>query len=188
MYDVVDYFLSVGMSCDVHDDYGRTIWHDACWTVRPAWPLMELLLERAPHLLCLKDIRGHLPADYIPKSEYKLWLDFWKSNKTKLHGLLSTKSKHRPEDDAGPTIMKMMDMKNNTTPVLASGAKQSPSSAASRATIAAMQQLALLRQQRRRQQQDQHASSMKDTIMHPIQEDDSHDEDGDHHHRRRQQE
>jgi hypothetical protein len=186
MYDVVDYFLSVGMSCDVHDDYGRTVWHDACWTVRPTWPLMELLLEKAPHLLCLKDIRGHIPADYIPKSEYKLWLDFWKSNKTKLHDLLLTKSKHRPENDAGPTIMKMIDMTNNTT-VFANVAKQSPSSAASRATIAAMQQLTLLRQQRR-QQQDQHASSMKDTIMHPIQEDDSHDDCDHHHHHHQQQE
>lgn len=64
------------LSLFVHDDYGRTVMHDACWTVRPQWPLVEFLLEHCPQLLACSDVRGHIPLDYVPKSDWQLWIDF----------------------------------------------------------------------------------------------------------------
>lgn len=64
------------LSLFVHDDYGRTVMHDACWTVRPQWPLVEFLLEHAPQLLACADVRGHIPLNYVPKDDWSVWMDF----------------------------------------------------------------------------------------------------------------
>ena len=80
------------LSLYVHDDYGRTVLHDACWTVRPQWPLVEFLIEHAPQLLACSDVRGHIPLDYIPKSDWKVWMDFLVERETKLKSWMSTLS------------------------------------------------------------------------------------------------
>ncbi|KAL3934282.1 MAG: hypothetical protein SGARI_003459 [Bacillariaceae sp.] len=94
MTQVAQFLISKAkLSCWVHDDYGRTIWHDACWTVRPQWELVEFLLEQAPQLLTMSDVRGHIPLDYVPKSDWGVWLEFLQTHRDRLKALLSKPSK-----------------------------------------------------------------------------------------------
>ncbi|KAG7373482.1 ankyrin repeat domain protein [Nitzschia inconspicua] len=82
---VVEFLVRTAkLSCLVHDDYGRTIWHDACWTVRPEWTLVEFLLEKAPFLLKMSDVRGHIPVDYVPKSDWAVWVSFLEQHRDRL--------------------------------------------------------------------------------------------------------
>lgn len=72
-----------GCACSllVRDDYGRTILHDACWTVTPNWTLIQLLLKTAPVLWRVADVRGHLALQYVPKSVWPKWILFLQKNK-----------------------------------------------------------------------------------------------------------
>ena len=87
------------LSLFVHDDYGRTVMHDACWTVRPQWPLVEFLLEHAPQLLACSDVRGHIPLDYVPKSDWKEWRDFLVERQDKLKTWMASASSKTPSSE-----------------------------------------------------------------------------------------
>ena len=63
------------------DDFGRTVLHDACWTVEPALGLVEFLLEEIPDLLLVKDARGHKPFDYVRKQHWEVWTSFIRNQK-----------------------------------------------------------------------------------------------------------
>mmetsp|Transcript_3540 Transcript_3540/g.8453 ORF Transcript_3540/g.8453 Transcript_3540/m.8453 type:complete len:689 (+) Transcript_3540:633-2699(+) len=88
--DVVE--LLVGSDCNcsllVRDDYGRTVLHDACWTVSPPWELIKLILKKAPVLWRVSDIRGHLAMQYIPKSAWPQWAAFLSKNKGLLQRIM----------------------------------------------------------------------------------------------------
>ena len=56
--------LNLGCSVQVSDDYGRTPLHDACWTAKPNFDVVEMLLRADRHLLHLMDCRGALPLSY----------------------------------------------------------------------------------------------------------------------------
>eukprot|EP00531_Pseudo-nitzschia_arenysensis_P009856 CAMPEP_0116119086 /NCGR_PEP_ID=MMETSP0329-20121206/2451_1 /TAXON_ID=697910 /ORGANISM="Pseudo-nitzschia arenysensis, Strain B593" /LENGTH=695 /DNA_ID=CAMNT_0003612759 /DNA_START=589 /DNA_END=2676 /DNA_ORIENTATION=+ len=88
--DVVE--LLVGSDCNcsllVRDDYGRTVLHDACWTVSPPWELLKLILKKAPVLWRVSDIRGHLAMQYIPKSAWPQWAAFLSKNKGLLQRIM----------------------------------------------------------------------------------------------------
>ncbi|KAL3905285.1 MAG: hypothetical protein SGARI_004539 [Bacillariaceae sp.] len=100
MTQVVQFLVGTAkLSCWVHDDYGRTIWHDACWTVRPQWELVQFLLEQAPQLLTMSDVRGHIPLDYVPKSDWGVWLEFLKERREQLKDLLQAPNKKKDEED-----------------------------------------------------------------------------------------
>eukprot|EP00529_Nitzschia_sp_RCC80_P018607 CAMPEP_0113463022 /NCGR_PEP_ID=MMETSP0014_2-20120614/12419_1 /TAXON_ID=2857 /ORGANISM="Nitzschia sp." /LENGTH=500 /DNA_ID=CAMNT_0000354955 /DNA_START=460 /DNA_END=1962 /DNA_ORIENTATION=- /assembly_acc=CAM_ASM_000159 len=88
------------LSLFVHDDYGRTVMHDACWTVRPQWPLVEFLLEHAPRLLACSDVRGHIPLDYVPKSDWKVWRDFLVERQDKLKAWMMSASSKTPSSSS----------------------------------------------------------------------------------------
>jgi ankyrin repeat protein len=64
------------VSLHVRDDYGRTPLHDACWTVKPNFELMDFLIQQAPELLALSDVRGHIPFAYVRKNHWQEWIDF----------------------------------------------------------------------------------------------------------------
>jgi len=75
--DIVDYLLEgVKVDINVRDDYNRNPLHDACWTSKPEFELVDLLLRKAPHLLVLEDVRGFTPFDYIRSDTNKKWLRF----------------------------------------------------------------------------------------------------------------
>jgi len=65
-----------GVSLHVRDDFGRTPWHDACWRTQPELGLLDLLLERVPELLLLRDKRGHTPLDYARREHWGVLVPF----------------------------------------------------------------------------------------------------------------
>jgi ankyrin repeat protein len=69
------------VSLFICDDFGRTVLHDACWTVEPAFGLLEFLLEEIPDLLLVKDVRGHTPLDYVRKNHWEEWISFIQNRK-----------------------------------------------------------------------------------------------------------
>ena len=73
--------LEAGCDVQVADDYGRTPLHDACWAAKPAFAVVEMLLERDAGLFYLTDSRGAVPLSYVPKEHWSLWLQFLESKK-----------------------------------------------------------------------------------------------------------
>jgi hypothetical protein len=80
--------------CDVtllqRDDYGRTVLHDAFWTSKPAKELVHFLLQEAPDLLLVKDVRGHAPLDYVRNEHWDEWIAFLKERKGMLRPKLTS--------------------------------------------------------------------------------------------------
>ena len=68
----------------IRDDYHRTVLHDAFWTPEPNLDLVDFLLDHVPELLCVKDVRGHAPVDYIRQEHKVTWLDFLRQREHKL--------------------------------------------------------------------------------------------------------
>jgi len=77
-----------GCSLMVRDDFGRTVLHDACWTVNPPWELIKLILKKAPVLWRVSDVRGHLALQYVPKSAWPQWAAFLSKNKELLQRIM----------------------------------------------------------------------------------------------------
>jgi len=65
----------------VRDDFGRTPLHDACWTSLPRFELVRYILQKEPGLLHVKDVRGHVPLNYVRKEHWDVWCDFFLQNK-----------------------------------------------------------------------------------------------------------
>ena len=88
--DVVQFLVGDDCNCSLllRDDYGRTVLHDACWTVNPPWELLKLILKKAPVLWRVSDIRGHLAMQYIPKSAWPQWSAFLSKNKQLLQRIM----------------------------------------------------------------------------------------------------
>ena len=77
---------------DMTDDFGRTPLHDACWTSKPNFVVLDILLQVCPpDLLLAEDVRGHTPFHYARREHWDQWVDFLK---TRRDTLLSTKSLH----------------------------------------------------------------------------------------------
>ena len=75
--DVVYFLIREGnASIRVHDDYGRTPLHDACWSTTPNFELFDVLLDAEPELLLMQDARGHVPLDYVRKEHWGLWIKY----------------------------------------------------------------------------------------------------------------
>lgn len=75
--DFLRCLLNLGCSVQVSDDYGRTPLHDACWTAKPNFDIVEMLLRADRHLLHLMDCRGALPLSYVRKENWTAWLEFF---------------------------------------------------------------------------------------------------------------
>jgi hypothetical protein len=73
--------IMLGAGCDVQvsDDFGRTPLHDVCWSSRPDFDLVDLLLERDARLVQLVDVRGALPLQYVGKELWREWIDHLES-------------------------------------------------------------------------------------------------------------
>eukprot|EP00977_Amphora_coffeiformis_P011970 scaffold2919_cov161-Amphora_coffeaeformis.AAC.7 len=62
---VVEVLISeAGIPVHVCDMYGRTPLHDSTWVGRPNFHIADLILEKCPDLLLIKDQRGHTPLCY----------------------------------------------------------------------------------------------------------------------------
>lgn len=63
------------VSLRVHDDFGRTVLHDACWTDPPCLEVVDLIIDQCPDLLLVQDKRGHTPLFYARKEYWPLWMN-----------------------------------------------------------------------------------------------------------------
>jgi hypothetical protein len=65
-----------GACLHVADDYGRTPLHDACFTVKPAFCVVEILLSKRGDMFQMLDARGHAPLEYVRKTHWAAWTQF----------------------------------------------------------------------------------------------------------------
>jgi len=83
--DIVKFMVGqAGVSLYVHDDFGRTPLHYACWTPEPNFELLGFLIQQEPELLLMSDVRGHLPFNYVRKEHWKGWVKFLKEREDSL--------------------------------------------------------------------------------------------------------
>lgn len=68
---------------NVRDDYGRTILHDATWTSKPNFEVMDILLGAMEcDMLLAEDVRGHTPFHYARREHWSDWIDFLSTRKS----------------------------------------------------------------------------------------------------------
>jgi hypothetical protein len=76
------------LNCDAsllaQDDYGRNPLHDACWSAEPQFELVRLIIEKHPELLCVGDVRGHTPLNYVRRQHWGEWCNFLMENRALL--------------------------------------------------------------------------------------------------------
>lgn len=83
--EVVTFLLKeAGVSLRVRDDYGRTPFHDACWTCTPNFELMDILIDTDPDLLLMSDKRGHSPLQYVRREHWPAWMEYLRRKKEAL--------------------------------------------------------------------------------------------------------
>ena len=88
--DVVRFLVKeANVSLLLRDDYGRTVLHDAFWTSEPKLELVDFLLQEVPDLLCVKDVRGHAPLDYVRAEHWDEWTSFLKERRGMIRPKLS---------------------------------------------------------------------------------------------------
>ena len=64
------------VSSKVCCDSGRTPLHDACWSTKPNFEIVKLLLDDCPDLLYITDKRGCTPLAYTQGFQSSDWCDF----------------------------------------------------------------------------------------------------------------
>lgn len=87
--EVVSFLLhEANVTPKVRDDTGRTPLHDACWTVRPEFEIVDMLLERAggTEMMLMEDRRGHTPLDYVRREHWKEWRQYLRGRSWKVVG------------------------------------------------------------------------------------------------------
>jgi len=79
--DVVAFMVhEAECTVDVRDDFGRTPVHDALWTPKPNFEVMDALLRVCPlELLLAEDVRGHTPFHYARKEHWGDWTQYLRS-------------------------------------------------------------------------------------------------------------
>jgi hypothetical protein len=77
----LDLMLECGCDIRVVDDKGRSPLHDACWTHRPCFELIKIILEVDWKLLLVADVRGCQPLSYAPQQCWSDWLEFLANNR-----------------------------------------------------------------------------------------------------------
>lgn len=78
--DMVKFLINEAqVQVNVHDDFGRTPFHDALWTQTPNFAIMDVLLESiSPLLLLMHDVRCHTPFHYARREHWNEWVVFLK--------------------------------------------------------------------------------------------------------------
>ncbi|GKZ00958.1 hypothetical protein MPSEU_001047300 [Mayamaea pseudoterrestris] len=81
--DIMSFLLHTAkLDLKVVCDSGRTPLHDSCWTGRPNFDVVTMILEACPDFLLISDNRNFTPLDYIPKEAYQEWCDFLTEHQT----------------------------------------------------------------------------------------------------------
>lgn len=86
--EVVNFLVEeAGVSIRCCDDFGRTPFHDACWSSIPNFDLIKLLIEKCPSMLLMCDKRGHTPLQYTRREHWATWITFLSTQKSKIREL-----------------------------------------------------------------------------------------------------
>ena len=80
-YALLKVFTDNGSSVQVSDDFGRTPLHDACWTSKPCFKSIELILAQDLRLLNIVDCRGSTPLSYVKRESWGEWIEFFERQK-----------------------------------------------------------------------------------------------------------
>ena len=76
-FPVVKFLVEEAQVCiRIHDDFGRTPLHDACWSSESCFEGIRMLIEKEPDLLLLADKRGHTPLQYVTREKWGEWCCF----------------------------------------------------------------------------------------------------------------
>jgi len=83
--EIVRFFLTeANVSCKLRDDFGRTPLHDAFWSHKPNFCIVDMILDMEPELLLLKDKRGFMPLEYVRMEHWSKWNNFIDEREAKL--------------------------------------------------------------------------------------------------------
>jgi Ankyrin repeats (3 copies) len=75
--EIIKFLVDVAnVSIRVRDDAGRTPLHDACWTDKPNFDLVQFILDKSPELLFITDKRSFTAFKYIPPCRRVEWSKF----------------------------------------------------------------------------------------------------------------
>jgi len=97
--DTVRFLIrEANVSLLLKDDFGRTPLHDACWTAKPRFDLVELIVEEVPELLCVQDVRGHTPLHYVRNEDWDEWMTFFQTRRSLLRPRQSSSSSSTAEE------------------------------------------------------------------------------------------
>jgi Ankyrin repeats (3 copies) len=110
--DVVRFLVQdAKVSVLVRDDFGRTALHFAFWTPTPNFDLVRLLVEQVPELLCVEDVRGSTPLQYIRNEHRDQWYNFFVEHRALLHPRCNASKLlgQGPEDETPPRRVPEMD-------------------------------------------------------------------------------
>mmetsp|Transcript_9249 Transcript_9249/g.13113 ORF Transcript_9249/g.13113 Transcript_9249/m.13113 type:complete len:604 (+) Transcript_9249:124-1935(+) len=75
-YKILKLLVDNGACLQVSDDFGRTPLHDACWTAKPCFKSIELILGKDERLLHIVDCRGSTPLAYVKQEQWQDWIEF----------------------------------------------------------------------------------------------------------------
>lgn len=74
--EILQFLLDCGLVVERSDDFGRTPFHDACWTPSPSLEVATMLLENNRYLVNIQDSRKSLPLNYVHEEHFGIWCDF----------------------------------------------------------------------------------------------------------------
>jgi len=101
--EMLQEFLRAGSFVQVADDYGRTPMHDACWTVTPNFPLVELLLQQDTNFFQMMDARQATPLSYVRKENWSAWVERLDAIKDRFWPMIS--QHHRSDEMAMSSLV-----------------------------------------------------------------------------------
>jgi hypothetical protein len=77
--------LEAKVRTDRCDDFGRNPFHDALWTSKPNFEVVEVLIGAAhPRLLLATDVRGNPPFAYARSEHNAKWVNFLETHRERL--------------------------------------------------------------------------------------------------------
>ncbi len=82
-FELLKLFVEYGCSLQVCDDFGRTPLHDACWTSKPNFEIIDMILTKDRRLMNIVDCRGSSPLSYVKREHWNDWVQFFERVKEK---------------------------------------------------------------------------------------------------------
>jgi hypothetical protein len=82
--EALRFLVAQGVDVRVCCDSGRNPLHDGCWSSRPNFECIQVILDECPDLLLIQDRRGFTPLQYAPRDSWGEWNQFLDGNRSSL--------------------------------------------------------------------------------------------------------